>query len=241
MFSRLGQFDPTEPTMIDPYTGEVVSALQTDPYTGRIVDMRTGQIVYDPQNPNNEGLWLDTTGEVTATPPGPLVIEVTGGETGTTESQIDELRRKMAELWDALAVVEPMRSRAISVGMGAEFDSTISWAKLVPDALDSVANAVRDAWGWAKSTFGLAGLGALPLLPIAAAVVIGLIAFFGERVVAVWDLKTRIEARERGIPVPLPGPPPTFPEAISNTAMWLALGAAAVAAMFLLQKQRGQP
>lgn len=72
----------------------------------------------------------------------------------------------------------------------------------------------------------------MPIALIGVIAVAALIYMLADRIAVHSEFMQRVDLIKQGKKPP--GSPPTFPEAISSTAMWLALGVAAVAAVVIV-------
>lgn len=149
---------PGEPTMIDPYTGEEISILATDPYTGRILDMRTGEVVYDPAG-TATGMYYKANGTIGTTPDATpkITTDASGNEVGetATDAQLTDLSVRGTAFVSSFASFQAMHQDAIDAGLGDEWESINAASLVVQDRLQQAAAAAESFLGWVRSLFGV--------------------------------------------------------------------------------------
>lgn len=95
-------------------------------------------------------------------------------------SLIERFRQEAAGFQAAYRIYAQNRALALASGLEAEVADLDQRAGTAQSYIMQVSDAAGSAWGWAKSSFGLAGarLGAVPLvIPIAAAAIVAMIAW----------------------------------------------------------------
>lgn len=82
---------------------------------------------------------------------------------------VGRLREAAGRFQVAYAQFAANAADAFNLGMGEEYAALENRAATAQEYLQRVADAAAGAWGWARSTFGLAGarMGVLPAIPFA--------------------------------------------------------------------------
>lgn len=96
-------------------------------------------------------------------------------------SAVDRFRAATADFWNAYSEFSANAADADALGLTAEYAALNDRAGGAMNYIQRIGQTVSDAWGWGKSTFGLSGLrgglGFLPAIPIAYAVIAAAIAW----------------------------------------------------------------
>jgi len=148
-----------------------------------------------------------------------------------TMNLVERLRAEAQRFASAYATFQANYADAQALGLGAEAAELEARAQTAQRYIQQVADAVSGAWGWVKSTFGLAGarLGALPALPIAAAVIAGALAWIISVRTDLAKFNARVAAESEGVRIG-PGDGDSASGNLSSTIKW----GVALAALLLL-------
>ena len=165
---------------------------------------------------------------------------LTGDESLWGEEPIDEagtdaverFRQASLEYRDARSRFNAAHADALALGILPEWEAINGRGEIAESYIQRIAEAAASAWGVAKSIFGLSGvrrgLGLLPAIPIAYAVIVAAIAWVVAVTIDMRKFSAKVEALKSGIaPEALAESPSIFSDA-SGTLKWLAILAGVV-------------
>lgn len=127
---------------------------------------------------------------------------------------------------------------AFNAGYGEEWNALNDRAITAQNYIRQVGEAVSNAWGWAKQTFGLAGLhgalGALPAIPIAYAVIAAALAWVVSITADMVSFNRRMDAVKSGTMTPGEAFPQGQGGATQDMATMIKWGVAGAVALAVL-------
>ena len=76
-------------------------------------------------------------------------------------------RARVAEFQSQMETFMANQADAVALGFGEEWNQLYSRAAAIQSTLTGIADGLSSVYSWVKSVFGMSGLGAVPLVPIA--------------------------------------------------------------------------
>lgn len=117
---------------------------------------------------------------------------------------VERFRQASLDYRDAALRFRAAFDDARSLGLLSEWQAIDSRAGIAENYIQRIAGAASSAWGMAKSVFGLSGLrrglGLLPAIPIAYAVVTAAIAWVVAVAIDMRKFTAKVEALKAGVP-----------------------------------------
>lgn len=83
------------------------------------------------------------------------------------DAAVQTWRARVAEFQAQMETFMSNQADAVALGFGEEWNQLYSRAAAIQSTLTGIADGLSSVYSWVKNVFGLAGLGVVPLVPVA--------------------------------------------------------------------------